>query len=62
VALFEVLPVTDGIREMVLNKAPTAELRAQARAEGMITLRESGLAKIWQGITTVDEVLRETVA
>jgi len=60
--LFEVMPVTDAIREMILNRAPTSELRAQARAEGMITLRESGLAKIWQGITTVDEVLRETVA
>ena len=62
VALYEVLPVTDPIREMVLNKAPTTEIRAQARAEGMITLRESGLAKIWQGITTVEEVLRETIA
>jgi len=62
VALYEILPVSDGIREMVLNKAPTSEIRAQARAEGMITLRESGLAKIWQGITTVDEVLRETIA
>jgi type IV pilus assembly protein PilB len=60
--LFEVMPVTDAVREMILNRAPTSELRAQARAEGMITLRESGLAKIWQGITTVDEVLRETVA
>jgi type IV pilus assembly protein PilB len=60
--LFEVMPITDAIREMILNRAPTSELRAQARAEGMITLRESGLAKIWQGITTVDEVLRETVA
>ncbi|MFQ5744881.1 MAG: type IV-A pilus assembly ATPase PilB [Acidobacteriota bacterium] len=62
VGLFEVMPVTDTIREMILNRAPTSELRAQARAEGMITLRESGLAKIWQGVTTVDEVLRETVA
>ena len=60
--LFEVMPVSEAVREMILNRAPTSELRAQARAEGMITLRESGLAKIWQGITTVDEVLRETVA
>jgi type IV pilus assembly protein PilB len=62
VGLFEVMPISDGLREMILNRAPTSELRAQARAEGMITLRESGLAKIWQGMTTVDEVLRETVA
>ena len=62
VGLFEVMPVSDALREMVLNRAPTSELRAQGRAEGMITLRESGLAKIWQGLTTVDEVLRETVA
>ena len=60
--LFEVMPITDALREMILNRAPSSELRAQARAEGMITLRESGLAKIWQGITTVDEVLRETIA
>ena len=62
VGLFEVMPVSDALREMILNRAPTSELRAQGRAEGMITLRESGLAKIWQGLTTVDEVLRETIA
>jgi len=45
---------------MIVNGSTNAELRALARSEGMITLRESGLVKIWQGITTVDEVLKET--
>ena len=47
-------------RDMIVNGATNAELRSLARSEGMITLRESGLVKIWQGITSVDEVLKET--
>ena len=60
VGLFEVMPVTEVTREMVVNGATTSELRAQACTDGMITLRQSGLAKIWQGMTSVEEVLRET--
>jgi type IV pilus assembly protein PilB len=59
-ALFEVMQVTDKLREMVVNGANNQEIRALARSEGMITLRESGLVKIWQGVTSVEEVLRET--
>ena len=59
-ALFEVMKVTEKIREMVVNGANNQEIRAAARSEGMITLRESGLVKIWQGVTSVEEVLRET--
>ncbi len=60
VALFEVMEVSAKLREMIVNGANNSELRTVARAEGMITLRESGLVKIWQGITSVEEVLKET--
>ena len=60
VALFEVMQLSGRMSELILNGANNAELKVQARAEGMITLRESGLVKIWQGVTSVEEVLRET--
>ncbi len=61
VALFEVMEIDDEIREMILAGATALELRKAARDKGMITLRESGLIKIKAGITTVEEVVRETV-
>src|SRR5438105_643124 len=62
VGLYEVMDVTDEIRELILIGASALELRKKAIEDGMITLRESGLQKIRNGITTVEEVLRETVA
>lgn len=62
VGLYEVMEVTDSLRELVLIGASALELRKRAIEEGMITLRESGLHKIRNGITTVEEVVRETVA
>ncbi|NCO69022.1 MAG: type IV-A pilus assembly ATPase PilB [Acidobacteria bacterium] len=61
VGLFEVMPVTEDMRELILSGATAVELRRKAREEGMITLRESGLQKIREGLTTIDEVVRETV-
>jgi type IV pilus assembly protein PilB len=61
VGLFEVMEVTDRLRELVLANASALELRAQAVADGMLTLRQSGLRKVCEGVTTVDEVARETV-
>jgi len=58
--LYEVMPITGAIREMILDRSSTSDLRNKAREEGMITLREDGLLKIEKGITTVEEVLRET--
>ena len=60
IALFEVMQVSPKVRELIVNGASNAELRGVARSEGMITLRESGLVKIWQGVTSIDEVLKET--
>ena len=62
VGLYEVMDVTDEIRELILIGASALELRKKAIEDGMITLRESGLQKIRNGITTVEEVVRETVA
>jgi type IV pilus assembly protein PilB len=61
VALYEVLEVDDGLREMVLSGASAYELRQRAIQNGMLTLRMSGLQKIRDGVTTIEEVLRETV-
>jgi type IV pilus assembly protein PilB len=62
VGLYEVMEVTDDIRELILIGASALELRKKAIDDGMITLRESGLYKIRNGITTIEEVVRETVA
>ncbi len=61
IALYEVMSVSDDIRELILSGATAIELRQKALEEGMITLRQSGLQKIRDGITTIEEVVRETV-
>ncbi len=59
-AICELLDLTDRIREMIVDRRPTSEIKRTAREEGMITLRESGLAKIRDGITTVKEINKVT--
>jgi len=61
VGLFEVMEVNDVIRQMILDNVSTTQLRAQAVADGMLTLRQCGLQKVCEGMTTVEEVVRETV-
>lgn len=61
VGLYEVMEVTDELRELVLVGASALELRRKAIDEGMITLRQSGLIKVKAGLTTIEEVARETV-
>jgi type IV pilus assembly protein PilB len=61
VGLFEVMDITDDMRELILSGATATELRRKAIEEGMITLRQSGLQKIREGSTTIEEVVRETV-
>lgn len=61
VGLFEVMPVSDAIRELILGRASPLDLRRQAIADGMVTLRDSGLRKVKNGVTTLAEVARETV-
>ncbi len=61
VGLYETMEVTDDLRELIIIGASAIELRRKAIESGMITLRGSGLAKLRQGITTVEEVVKETV-
>jgi type IV pilus assembly protein PilB len=60
-AIFEIMPLDDKIRNMIMADASTAVLREEARKRGMRTLRESGLFAIFEGQTTIDEVVRETI-
>ncbi len=60
IGLYEAMPISEALRETIGSKATAAAIRAQAVKEGMTTLRMSGIEKIKQGITTVEEVSRET--
>ena len=62
VGLYEFFQMSEALRPLVLEHASVDELRRVARTEGMRTLREDGLDKIAQGVTTIDEVLKETQA
>jgi type IV pilus assembly protein PilB len=62
VALYEVMPFTERLKEMVLQGCSTAELKEEMIRDGVSTLRMAGIEKIRAGITTIDEVLRVTAA
>jgi type IV pilus assembly protein PilB len=59
--IYELLIMNDEMRDMIMRNASTEELREAARRNGMITLRESGMEGIFTGLTTADEVIRETI-
>lgn len=61
VGLYEVMEISEELRELILVGASGLELRRKAIDEGMITLRRSGLIKVKDGVTTIEEVVRETV-
>jgi type IV pilus assembly protein PilB len=60
--LYEIMTFNDELRDLIMNHASTAVLREAARRAGMKTLRENGLKAIFDGVTTLDEVSRETIA
>jgi type IV pilus assembly protein PilB len=62
IGIFEIMVFNDELRDLIMNHASTAVLRAASQREGMKLLRENGLASIYDGITTIDEVSRETIA
>lgn len=62
IALYEVMPVNDPIREIILMGASGSEIKKEAINQGMKTLRQSGLTKVAQGVTSIPEVLRTTMA
>ena len=60
VGLFEVMEIGDGLRDLILRGGTSAQLKQMAIRDGMSTLRASGLQKIRDGVTTLEEILRET--
>jgi type IV pilus assembly protein PilB len=61
VGIFEIMLFDDEIRDLIMNRASTNVLRTAAEKKGMIVLRENGLASIYDGITSIDEVVKETI-
>ena len=62
VAIYEVMPITEELRAVILKGGQTAEIRDMAQSLGMKTLRQAGLLKVLEGTTTVEEVLRVTLS
>jgi type IV pilus assembly protein PilB len=62
IAIYELMSVDDEIRDLILHNAPVAELGEAAKRHGMKTLRQAGLIKVLEGTTTIEEVLKVTVA
>ena len=60
--LYEVMPVTPAIRRMIVQGESADQIKNQAIADDMLTLRDDGLVKVARGVTTLDEVLKETAA
>ena len=61
IAIFEIMVVDDELREQIMKHASSNILRQTARERGMRTLRESGLLAIYDGVTSIEEVVRETI-
>jgi type IV pilus assembly protein PilB len=61
VGLYEVMEIGEGIRDLIMVGATAVEIKRKALDDGMLTLRMSGIEKIKTGVTTIEEVLRETV-
>jgi general secretion pathway protein E len=58
----ELMTVDGGIERLILAAASDADLEQAARSRGMLTMYEAGMAKVWTGVTTIDEVLSVTRA
>ena len=58
IGIFEVLPVSDSIGKMILERSPASEIETKAKEEGMITLKQDGYLKVLAGETTIEEILR----
>lgn len=61
VAIYEVMPITQESRDLILRAAPASEIRDVAAQQGVKSLRQAGLAKVIEGVTTVEEILRVTL-
>jgi len=60
--IYEIMTLDDEMREMIMNHASSAVLREAARKRGMRTLRSTGILSIYEGMTTIEEVVRQTIS
>jgi type II secretory ATPase GspE/PulE/Tfp pilus assembly ATPase PilB-like protein len=60
VGIFELLPVTEEIKQLTIKKAAASVIAQTATSQGMLTLKQDGIKKVLQGITTIEEVWRTT--
>jgi type IV pilus assembly protein PilB len=60
--LYEVMAITSKLRRMIMHSEGAEAMKGQAVADGMLTLRDDGLIKVQRGITTLEEILKETAA
>jgi type II secretory ATPase GspE/PulE/Tfp pilus assembly ATPase PilB-like protein len=58
IGIFEVMPISDKIAKLILERADSLSIEKEAVAEGMITMKQDGYLKVLDGLTTVDEILR----
>ena len=58
IGIFEVLPVSDGISKLILERSPASAIEKKAKEEGMVTLKQDGYLKVLDGLTTIEEILR----
>ena len=61
VGLFELMIITDKLRDMIMENVSVDEMRLEAQRNGMVSLRDAGLSFVGQGVTTAEEILRETI-
>jgi type IV pilus assembly protein PilB len=62
IGLYEVMPISPDIRSLILKGGSSDDIAKQADKEAMITLREDGIQKVKEGVTTIEELMRETVS
>ena len=62
IAIYEILPVSDAIEAMIMERASSRTLFRQAQNEGLVSLREAGLSKVLAGLTSLEELTRVTMA
>jgi type IV pilus assembly protein PilB len=58
--IYEIMTLNDEIRDLIMNNASTNIIRSAARKQGMKLLRQNGLLAIYDGLTTIEEVIKET--
>jgi type IV pilus assembly protein PilB len=58
IGIFEVIPVTEKVQALILQRSPASEIEKQAKADGLISMKQDGYLKVLEGVTTIEEILR----